>query len=134
MDILRNEDKIVDTICQNLGCKKPLSTFETDRQLQRPRTWKYRFCRRCRQMPDNSSKSIVWRCRLCPELLQANTDVRGQYYCKTCGIKESVRRSKIRSRLFGRTLRAKQRRDAYRKSEKGKETLRRYYLRHKEKS
>jgi len=53
-------------------------------------------------MPDNSKKCLIWRCRLCPEVLQANVDVRGQYYCKTCGIKESIRRSKLRSKLYSK--------------------------------
>ena len=88
----------LDTFCQNITCRKPLSGYELERQ--NVRAYRYRFCRRCRQMPNNSLKSVVWKCKLCTDLLDAKTSVRGKFYCDICAFKESRRRSKLRSKKY----------------------------------
>ena len=91
-------DKVmVDNVCQSIDCHKPLSHYELDRQKTLPRSWKYRFCRICRQMPDNSSKAVRWRCRLCPQIMCSSNTLRGRYYCGPCGIIEGKRRSKLKA-------------------------------------
>ena len=89
---------IMDKFCQNIGCNKPLTNYELERQATR--AYKYRFCRRCRQMPNNSNKSVVWKCRLCTDILDAKTYTRCKFYCGICAERESVRRSKIRSKKW----------------------------------
>ena len=91
-------DHSMERVCVNISCKNQLTTYELERQSTR--VFKYRFCRRCRQMPNNSTKSVVWRCRLCTDLLDARTNTRGKFYCSICAEKESVRRSKLRSKRY----------------------------------
>jgi len=93
----RNFNKIIDTLCQSVDCHKLLTSFETDRQKLLPRSWRYRFCRMCRQMPDNSSKAVRWRCRLCPQIMCASDTIRGKYYCIQCGKVEGKRRSRLKA-------------------------------------
>ena len=87
-----------ESFCQNITCKKPLSSYELERQGVR--SYKYRFCRRCRQMPNNSVKYVVWKCKLCTDVMDGKTSTRGKFYCTICGHKESVRRSKLRSKKY----------------------------------
>ena len=87
-----------ESFCQNITCKKPLSSYELERECVR--SYKYRFCRRCRQMPNNSVKYVVWKCKLCTDLMDGKTSTRGKFYCTICGHKESVRRSKLRSKKY----------------------------------
>jgi len=84
--------------CQYRTCKKQLTSYELERQGER--SYKYRFCRRCRQMPNNSLKSVVWKCKLCTDLMDGKTTTRGKFYCDICAHTESVRRSKIRSKKY----------------------------------
>jgi hypothetical protein len=91
-------DHSMERFCQNIVCKKPLTLYELDRQSTR--VFKYRFCRRCRQMPSNSTKSLVWKCRLCTKLLDTRTSTRGKFYCVICAERESIRRSKLRSKRY----------------------------------
>ena len=86
---------IIENMCQSIDCHKPLTSYEIKRQELLPRTFKYRFCRMCRQMSDNSSKAVRWRCRLCPQIMCASDTVRGKYYCVPCGIIEGQRRSRL---------------------------------------
>ena len=51
-------------------------------------------------MPNNSLKSVVWKCKLCTDLLDAKTSVRGKFYCDLCAHRESIRRSKLRSKKY----------------------------------
>ena len=92
----RNFNKIIDSVCQCVDCHKSLTTYEIERQKILPRSWKYRFCRICRQMPDNSSKAVRWRCRLSPQIMCASDTVRGRYYCTQCGVEEGKRRSRLK--------------------------------------
>ena len=94
----RNFNKIIENVCQSIDCHKSLTSYEIERQKLLPRSWRYRFCRICRQMPDNSSKAVRWRCRLCPQIMCASDTVRGKYYCRDCGVKEGVRRSRLKAR------------------------------------
>ena len=94
----RNPDKIIENICQSIDCHKHLTTYEIERQKILPRSSKYRFCRMCRQMPDNSSKAVRWRCRLCPQIMCASDTVRGKYYCLRCGVSEGKRRSRLKAK------------------------------------
>ena len=91
-------EKLIETVCQSIDCHKALTPYEIKRQEIMPRAWKYRFCRTCRQMPDNSCKAVRWRCRLCPEILCAADTTRGKYYCPDCGIKEGKRRSRLKAK------------------------------------
>jgi len=90
----RNFNKIIDKLCQSVDCHKSLTSFEIGRQKLLPRSWRYRFCRMCRQMPDNSSKAVRWRCRLCPQIMSASDTHRGRLYCLPCGVLEGRRRSR----------------------------------------
>jgi len=87
-----------ESYCQNITCKKPLSSYELERQGVR--TFKYRFCRKCRQKPNNSLNYVVWKCRLCTDLMDGRTTIRGKFYCNICSHEESSRRSKIRSKRY----------------------------------
>ena len=91
-------DHTMERFCVNISCKKPLTLYELNRQATR--AFKYRFCRRCRQMPSNSTKSLVWKCRLCTDTMDAKTSTRGKFYCGICAEKESTRRSKLRSKKY----------------------------------
>ena len=93
----KDYNKIIDGVCQSINCHKSLTSYEIKRQETLPRSWGYRFCRLCRQMPDNSSKAVRWRCRLCPQIMCASDTVRGKYYCRPCGIKEGQRRSRLKA-------------------------------------
>ena len=86
----------IDTVCQNIECLKPLTSYEIKRQEERRRSWRYRFCRHCRQIPDRGRVRLIWRCRMCPTLLDRSHSVRGQYYCKICARRQSIRMSKIK--------------------------------------
>lgn len=91
-------DHSMERFCQNIVCKKPLTLYELDRQSTR--VFKYRFCRRCRQMPSNSLQSVVWKCKVCSVTMDARSTTRGRFYCNICAHAESVRRSKLRSKKY----------------------------------
>ena len=91
-------NKIIENVCQSIDCHKQLTSYEIERQKILPRSFRYRFCRMCRQMPDNSSKAVRWRCRLCPEIMCASDTIRGRYYCPDCGVKEGQRRSRLKAK------------------------------------
>ena len=93
-----NNNPQLDTYCQNITCRKPLTGYELERQ--NVRAYKYRFCRKCRQMPNNSLKSVVWKCKVCTETMDARSTTRGKFYCNICRNKESDRRTKIRSKRY----------------------------------
>ena len=93
----RNYNKIIEIWCQSVDCHKPLTVYEIERQKLLPRSFRYRFCRMCRQMPDNSSKAVRWRCRLCPQIMCASDTARGKYYCRPCGKIEGQRRSRLKA-------------------------------------
>ena len=93
-----NNNPVLDTHCQNITCKKPLTDYELERQ--NIRAYRYRFCRRCRQMPNNSLKSVVWKCKICTVTMDARSSTRGKFYCDVCANTESIRRSKLRSRKY----------------------------------
>jgi hypothetical protein len=88
---------MIENICQSIDCHKPLTSYEIEKQGLLPRSFRYRFCRICRQMPDNSSKAVRWRCRLCPQIMCASDTLRGRYYCVECGVAEGKRRSRLKA-------------------------------------
>ena len=95
--VSRNYNKIIEDICQSVDCRKPLTTYETERQKLSPRSFKYRFCRKCRQIPEYCSNAVRWRCRLCPQIMCASDTLRGRYYCGPCAEVEGKRRSKLKA-------------------------------------
>jgi len=100
--VSRNYNKIIEVVCQSVNCHKSLTEYEINRQKLLPRTFKYRFCRKCRQIPDHCNSAVRWRCRLCPQVMCASDTVRGKYYCRPCGIKEGMRRSRLKANYFSK--------------------------------
>jgi hypothetical protein len=96
----RNYNKIIEGVCQSVDCRKPLTEYEINRQKLSPRTFKYRFCRKCRQKPDHCSSAVRWRCRLCPHIMCASDTLRGRYYCEPCAELEGKRRSRLKAKYF----------------------------------
>jgi len=90
--------KIIDYYCQNTTCNKLLSDYEVDRQKNKSRSFRYRFCRHCRQLSQGSPNCVIWKCRECETTLTPVHNVRGCYYCKACGPKLALRNSRARAR------------------------------------
>jgi len=78
----RNYNKIIEIWCQSVLL---------------PRSFRYRFCRSCRQIPDYCNNAVRWRCRLCPQIMCASDTARGKYYCRPCGKIEGQRRSRLKA-------------------------------------
>ena len=93
----RNYNKIIESYCQSVDCHKPLTVYEIERQKLLPRSFRYRFCRSCRQIPEYCSNAVRWRCRLCPQIMSANDTLRGRYYCVPCSVTEGKRRSRLKA-------------------------------------
>jgi len=54
----RNYNKIIEIWCQSVDCHKPLTVYEIERQKLLPRSFRYRFCRSCRQIPDYCNNAV----------------------------------------------------------------------------
>ena len=98
----RNYNKIIEVWCQSIDCRKPLTEYEINRQKLLPRSFRYRFCRKCRQIPDHCNSAVRWRCRLCPQIMCASDTLRGRYYCGPCAESEGKRRSRLKANNLAR--------------------------------
>ena len=71
-----------DLICCNLYCGKPLTDYEFARQT---RSYKYRFCIRCRSNSRKKNLAIKWKCLGCDILMDGTWGIVGRYYCTVYG-------------------------------------------------
>lgn len=79
----------VDLVCCNIYCHKPLTDYEFDRQIK---SYKYRFCIRCRSNNNKKNLAIKWKCLGCDILMDGTWGVVGRYYCTVYGYRcEGIR-------------------------------------------
>lgn len=71
-----------DLVCCNLYCGKPLTDYEFARQT---RSYKYRFCIRCRSNNRKKNLAIKWKCLGCDILMDGTWGTVGRYYCTVYG-------------------------------------------------
>ena len=71
--ILRRKDDN----CVNIYCNKLLTQYELDRQYK---SWKYRFCVKCRRLTKNGRGTVEWKCIKCGKIMSKENRI-GQYFC-----------------------------------------------------
>lgn len=71
--ILRRKDDN----CINIYCDKLLTQYELDRQYK---SWKYRFCVKCRRLTKNGRGTVGWKCIKCGKVMNTANRI-GQYFC-----------------------------------------------------
>jgi len=70
------ELRVVDKVCINVNCGKPLTEYELVRQK---RSRKYRFCKKCRCL--RFTNAVSWKCIACGRIIDHGSYI-GQYYCE----------------------------------------------------
>jgi len=63
--------------CVNIHCNILLSQYEIDRQY---RSWRYRFCNKCRRLTKNGRGTVEWKCVKCGKIMSTANRI-GQYFC-----------------------------------------------------
>ena len=66
-----------DDNCVNIYCNKLLTQYELDRQYK---SWKYRFCVKCRRLTKNGRGTVEWKCIKCGKAMNVANRI-GQYFC-----------------------------------------------------
>ena len=83
-----------DLVCCNIYCHKPLTDYEFGRQTK---SYKYRFCIRCRSNNRKKNLAIRWKCLGCEVLMDGTWGIVGRYYCTVNGKRcEGIRKRRCK--------------------------------------